>query len=78
MKGTRVEMRIEDSGEGLGEEELKKVFTPFFTTRTNGTGLGLAYAQKVINGMGGRISLKNRSGAKGAVLVINMPGGKGN
>ncbi len=78
MKGSRVEIRIEDSGKGLGEEELEKVFTPFFTTKTNGTGLGLAYARKVINGMGGRISLKNRSGAKGAVLVINMPGGKGN
>jgi two-component system sensor histidine kinase HydH len=77
LKGETVEVRIEDNGEGLGDEELEKVFTPFFTTRTNGTGLGLAYAQKVISGMGGRISLKNRSSAKGAVLVIQMPGGKG-
>ncbi len=72
-----VEIRIEDNGEGLGEEEIEKVFTPFFTTKTNGTGLGLAYARKVINGMGGRISLRNRSGAKGAVLVMQIPGGKG-
>jgi two-component system, NtrC family, sensor histidine kinase HydH len=77
LRSATVEIRIEDSGEGLGEEELKKVFTPFFTTRTNGTGLGLAYAQKVISGMGGRISLKNRFCAKGAVLVIHVPGGKG-
>lgn len=77
LKGETVEIRIDDNGTGLREDELKRVFTPFFTTRTNGTGLGLAYAQKVISGMGGRISLKNRSGAKGAVLAIQMPGGKG-
>jgi|WetSurMetagenome_2_1015567.scaffolds.fasta_scaffold19831_3 two-component system, NtrC family, sensor histidine kinase HydH len=77
VSGGEVEIRIEDNGEGLGEEELGKVFTPFFTTKTNGTGLGLAYAQKVIRGMGGRIYLRNRSGAKGAVLVIQIPGGKG-
>jgi len=77
LKRETVEIRIEDNGKGLGEEGLAKVFTPFFTTKTNGTGLGLAYAQKVISGMGGKISLKNRSGAKGAVLAMEMPGGKG-
>jgi signal transduction histidine kinase len=61
----------------LSDDEIKKVFTPFYTTKTNGTGLGLAYARKVINGMGGSISLKNRPGAKGAVLIIHIPGGKG-
>ena len=77
LSGKTAEIRIEDSGKGLSDDELKKIFTPFYTTKTNGTGLGLAYARKVINGMGGSISLKNRPGAKGAVLVIHIPGGKG-
>jgi two-component system, NtrC family, sensor histidine kinase HydH len=75
--GNVVEIRIEDNGAGLKKEELDKIFTPFYTTKTNGTGLGLAYARKVINGMGGTISIYNRNNPKGAVLVIEIPGGKG-
>lgn len=71
--GRRVALRIEDTGPGLSDEEASRVFTPFFTTKADGTGLGLAYARKVIGGMGGTIDLKNRKDARGAVLDIRLP-----
>jgi len=71
--GNRVALRIEDTGPGLTAEAASRVFTPFFTTKTDGTGLGLAYARKVIGGMGGTIDLKNRKDTRGAVLDIRLP-----
>jgi two-component system sensor histidine kinase HydH len=75
-KGGWVEIRIEDSGPGIPEEELPRLFTPFFTTRISGTGLGLAYSKKVIEGMGGEISLFNHPEHRGAVLNIKLPKGR--
>jgi two-component system sensor histidine kinase FlrB len=66
-------LRIEDDGPGLSAEGADRIFTPFFTTKADGTGLGLAYARKVIKGMGGIIELKNRKDARGAVLSIRLP-----
>lgn len=71
--GNRVALRIEDTGPGLTAEAASRVFTPFFTTKSDGTGLGLAYARKVIGGMGGTIDLKNRKDTRGAVLDIRLP-----
>jgi len=71
--GRRVALRIEDTGPGLSEEAVSRVFTPFFTTQADGTGRGRAYARKVIGGMGGTIDLKNRKDARGAVLDIRLP-----
>lgn len=68
-----VEIRIEDSGPGIRAEDLPRLFTPFFTTKTAGTGLGLAYSKKVVEGMGGEISLFNSPGKGGAVLLIKLP-----
>ena len=64
---------IEDTGPGIPESDLVSIFTPFFTTKTNGTGLGLAYSQKVLEGMGGQIDLRNRTDRSGAILTINFP-----
>jgi two-component system, NtrC family, sensor histidine kinase HydH len=68
-----VKIQIEDTGPGIPQEELPRLFTPFHTTKTNGTGLGLAYSQKVVEGMGGRIELENREDGSGAVLKIYLP-----
>lgn len=68
-----VEIRIEDTGPGIPNESISKLFTPFFTTKTNGTGLGLAYSKKVVEGMGGTISLFNRPDRPGACLAIRFP-----
>ena len=72
-KGKWVEIRIEDSGPGIPEEDQARLFTPFYTTKTTGTGLGLAYSKKVVEGMGGEISLFNNPEHSGAVLNIKLP-----
>jgi two-component system, NtrC family, sensor histidine kinase HydH len=72
-KGKWAEIRIEDHGAGIAEEELSRLFTPFHTTKTNGTGLGLAYSKKVVEGMGGTISLFNHPNHRGALLTIKLP-----
>lgn len=71
--GSRVEIRMEDTGPGIPPESMPRLFTPFFTTKTSGTGLGLAYTKKVIEGMGGTITLSNRLEGPGACLVITLP-----
>lgn len=76
-RGRWVAIRIEDSGAGIPAEEMPRLFTPFHTTKPTGTGLGLAYSKKVVEGMGGRIRLENRSGGRGAVLTIELPGAGG-
>ena len=72
-KGKWVDIRIEDSGPGIPEEDQARLFTPFYTTKTTGTGLGLAYSKKVVEGMGGEISLFNNPEHSGAVLNIKLP-----
>jgi signal transduction histidine kinase len=71
--GKWVQVLMEDSGPGIPEGEIPRLFTPFHTTKTDGTGLGLAYSKKVVEGMGGRISLRNRDQERGAVLSIQLP-----
>ena len=73
LDGRWVKIQIMDTGPGIPEEEIPRLFTPFHTTKTQGTGLGLAYSKKVVEGMGGRISLANREGKAGAVLTIQLP-----
>lgn len=76
--GGWVEIRIEDNGPGIDSEALSRLFTPFFTTKTEGTGLGLAYSKKVVEGMGGSISLFNLPDRRGACLAIRLPRAEGN
>src|SRR3990172_830898 len=59
-EGHRLVIRIEDTGPGISAAELPRLFSPFHTTKTDGTGLGLAYSKKVIEGMKGGIELSNR------------------
>jgi len=74
MDGRWVEIRVEDTGPGIPDPELPRIFTPFHTTKADGTGLGLAYSKKAIEGMGGRIGIRNREGERGAVLWVRLPG----
>ena len=72
--GRWVKVRMEDTGPGIPEAEMARLFTPFHTTKTDGTGLGLAYSKKTVEKMEGKISLVNRKREKGAVLTIHLPG----
>jgi signal transduction histidine kinase len=55
-----VEIRFQDTGRGIPQDELKRIFDPFYTTRASGTGLGLAIARKSLESMGGRIDVVSR------------------
>jgi signal transduction histidine kinase len=64
-----VTVEVVDSGPGIPQEHLEKVFEPFFTTRANGTGLGLFSARKIAEEHGGTISIESRPG-KGATFRV--------
>ena len=67
-----VEISISDSGEGIAEDDLEKIFNPFFTSKEKGTGLGLAIVHNIIEAHGGQITVKSRVG-KGSVFTITLP-----
>ena len=58
----RVGITIRDTGKGIAEDDLPRIFDPYFTTRRAGTGLGLAIAKNIIEGLGGSISVASRAG----------------
>jgi signal transduction histidine kinase len=58
----RVCVTIRDTGSGIAEDDLSRIFDPYFTTRRAGTGLGLAIAKNIIEGLGGSISVVTRAG----------------
>ena len=55
--GDEIEWEVRDSGPGVPPEIAEKVFTPFFTTREKGTGLGLAFVREIVRDHGGSVSL---------------------
>lgn len=63
---------IRDTGTGMDQETKKKAFDPFFTTKAQGTGLGLAYAERVIDAHKGKISLMGNY-PKGTIFEIEIP-----
>ncbi len=68
--GARLE--VEDDGPGIPPEELAQVFTPFFTTRPRGTGLGLATVQRVVDAHGGAVAAASVPG-EGARFTVRLP-----
>ncbi|MBW6491463.1 MAG: GHKL domain-containing protein [Lentimicrobium sp.] len=63
---------IQDNGVGMNEEQQKKVFSPNFTTKSSGMGLGLAMAKNIIESVGGTIEFTSTVG-KGATFEIEIP-----
>jgi two-component system, NtrC family, sensor histidine kinase HydH len=64
---------VRDHGAGIRPEDRERLFEPFYTTRANGTGLGLAVAQRIAQMHGGVITAANEPGG-GAVFRIALPG----
>ncbi len=65
-------IEVMDTGEGVKEEDLPKLFTPFFTTKVKGTGLGLVYTQKVIMEHNGFMRIKSEY-KKGTTVSLFIP-----
>jgi CheY-like chemotaxis protein len=70
--GNYVKIAVEDSGTGIPEENVPKVFNPFFTTKAKGTGLGLATAYSIIKRHEGSISVESMWG-RGTTVSIFLP-----
>lgn len=68
-KQNRIEIRIEDSGPGISDQSLGKIFDPLFTTKQEGTGLGLASCKNIIEQHKGTISVSN----KPTSFTISLP-----
>ena len=62
-EGGRARIEVCDRGAGIAEEDLPRVFDPYFTTRRTGTGLGLAITRNIVEGLGGTIAVASRPGA---------------
>ncbi|HEX8560897.1 MAG TPA: ATP-binding protein [Pyrinomonadaceae bacterium] len=67
-----VRIDVEDTGAGVAEEDLQRIFIPFFTTKSKGHGVGLALAHRVATDHGGTLSAAN-SPAGGAVFTLRLP-----
>ncbi|MCH9671316.1 MAG: PAS domain S-box protein [Gammaproteobacteria bacterium] len=74
LRGGNVEVRIRDDGCGVAEEDMQKLFTPFFTTKPvgSGTGLGLSISHSIIENHGGTIDVQSEVGA-GTTFLIRLP-----
>jgi PAS domain S-box-containing protein len=67
-----VYMTVEDTGSGIPEDMIHKIFEPYFTTKVDGTGLGLTMAYKVVKEHGGDIRVQSEQG-KGTCFTISLP-----
>ena len=68
----QVRVVVEDSGHGIPAHIVPKIFIPFFTTKTHGTGLGLSLVQKIVLAHNGRIELQSTEG-KGTRFIATLP-----
>jgi two-component system nitrogen regulation sensor histidine kinase NtrY len=67
-----VEVVVKDSGVGIPAEQLGRIFEPYFTTKTKGTGLGLALVRQTIHDHGGTISVASEPG-RGTAFTVTIP-----
>ncbi len=68
----RVEVSIGDTGVGIAPDKQKKIFLPYYTTKPQGTGLGLSTAQRTLLAQGGNISFNSELG-KGTTFHVQLP-----
>lgn len=71
MSAGNLTIRVTDNGEGIPEKNLDNIFSPFFSTREGGMGLGLSIVQKIVESHGGKITCMSEAG-KGTTFKITM------
>ncbi|MCB9777579.1 MAG: hypothetical protein H6742_03360 [Alphaproteobacteria bacterium] len=75
LAGTLVpaaELAVEDDGPGIAPEDMDKLFIPFFTTRSNGTGLGLPISRRLVEAHGGELLVRSKPGS-GSIFLVRVP-----
>jgi len=70
--GREVEIAVIDRGSGIDEKTMKDIFNPFFTTKKEGVGLGLAIVSKIVDEHGGKIAVESEPG-KGSIFCVSLP-----
>jgi two-component system, NtrC family, sensor histidine kinase PilS len=74
--GGRLEVRVTDTGEGIAKENLSHIFEPFFSTKSDGSGIGLALVHRVMQDHGGDVYVESTLGA-GSVFTLTFPANHG-
>jgi PAS domain S-box-containing protein len=74
--GGEAVVEVEDTGRGIGEDELRQIFNPFYTTSPSGTGLGLPAVRRIARAHGGRIEVRSAVG-RGSTFTLRLPLGEG-
>jgi signal transduction histidine kinase len=67
-----IEIAVSDTGEGISEANLVRIFDPFYTTKDNGNGLGLAITHGIIEQHNGTIDVESQPG-RGTTFTIKLP-----
>ena len=70
--GTGLQLSVADTGPGLSEETLQRLFEPFVTTKQSGTGLGLTIVERIAEVHGGTVTAENVAG-QGARFTLHLP-----
>lgn len=65
-------LEVEDSGRGISPDELERVWTPFFSRRPGGTGLGLPIVRRIVEAHGGRVEIESEVG-RGTRVTVRLP-----
>jgi two-component system, NtrC family, sensor histidine kinase HydH len=71
-EGRTAEVAVIDRGVGIGAAQMKDIFNPFFTTKPEGVGLGLAIVAKIVDEHGGKIAVESEPG-KGSIFCVSLP-----
>jgi len=75
LEKDRIEIELKDTGSGIEEKDLSRIFEPFYTTKDKGSGLGLWISNEIIKRHGGKIRVKNREDRKGTCFNLILPTG---
>ncbi|MBL8829320.1 MAG: hypothetical protein JNM18_20215, partial [Planctomycetaceae bacterium] len=75
LEHRHVVIEVHDSGRGIAQDDTAQLFQPFFTTKPQGLGMGLAICRTIIESHGGTITVENVPNA-GACFVIRLPAGE--
>ena len=70
-RANRIVLTVRDRGAGIPDDDVARVFDPYFTTRRTGSGLGLPIAKNVVEGLGGTIGVDSRSGV--TEMTVELP-----